>query len=306
MIHEFATRNALRCTAFAIAFSLLPGSSRAEVGVVLDGSAARGPYLVEITDDPVPVGGVWAQFSTSTSRVVLNPQGAANGDGNPDFVFNPVSNLPIVAWSKNNAGNYDIVVSLFSAGAWSTPQVVAGSPSNELDPRLVVDAAGTVHLFYWVDTGTTQRVYYSHAPLDLSSWSAAVPVSGFGESACRPGAAIYTGVLRVAYEVHPGGFGTIPRQVVVAAYENGTFISQIVATSNNPWGLWPAARSHAGRFWVEWIDSTGTSEFPGEFGWVRWDSNLLQWGPKQIDPFATREERDFKVRPGIRLEAVAP
>ena len=299
-------RTALLCAGFATALLVPRGDIRAEVGVALDASAVRGPYLHAIVDDPTPFGAAWTKFSASPSRVVLNPQGAANGDGNPDFVFNPVSNLPIVAWARNNAGNYDVVVSAFSAGAWSSPQVVAGSSDNELDPRLVVDATGAVHLFYWVDTGTTQRVYYRHAPSDLASWSVAVSVSALGEAACRPGAAIYNGVLRVAYEVHPGGYGTIPRQVVVAAYEDGTFISEIVATSNNAWELWPAARSHAGRLWVEWIDSTGASECPGEFGWIRWDSNVLQWGPKQIDPFATREERDFKVRPGIRLEAVAP
>ena len=299
-------RTVLLCAGFATVFLAPRGHSRAEVGVALDATAIRGPYLHTIVDDPTPFGSAWTRFSSSPTRVVLNEQGAANGDGNPDFVFNAVSNLPIVAWSRRNAGNYDVVVSAFSAGAWSTPQVVVGSPDNELDPRLVVDATGTVHLFYWVDTGTTQRVYYSHGSPDLSSWSAAVPVSSLGEAACRPGPTIYNGLLRVAYEVHPGGFGTIPRQVVVARYEDSTFISEIVATSNNPWELWPAARSHAGRFWVEWIDSTGANECPGEFGWMRWDPILLQWGPKQIDPFATREERDFHVRPGIRLEAVAP
>ncbi len=171
-------------------FSVSQHDSRAEVGVALDASFARSPYVQIIVDDPSPVGTAWRRFSASPSRVVLNAQGEANGDGSPDFVLNPVSSLPIVVWARNNAGNFDVVVSAFSGGAWSTPQVVAGSPSNELDPRVVVDSAGTVHLLYWVDTGATQRVYYRHAPSDLSSWSAAIPVSGLGDAACRPGATI--------------------------------------------------------------------------------------------------------------------
>jgi hypothetical protein len=294
------------CAVLATAFLLSQGNPRAEVGVTLDAGKVRGPYLHAIVDDPTPFGTTWRRFSAAPSRVVLNEQGEANGDGNPDFVLNPISSLAIVAWARNNAGNFDVVVSAFSGGAWSTPQVVAGSSANELDPRLVVDAAGTVHLLYWVDTGTTQRVYYRHAPSDLSSWSAAILVSGLGEAACRPGAAIHGGVLRVAYEVHPAGYGTVPTQIVAAAYDGGGFNSEIVATSNNPAEVWPAVRSHASRLWVEWIDSACASECPGELGWMRWDPSLLQWGVKRTDPFATTGERDFSVRPGIRLEAVAP
>ncbi len=294
------------CAGFTAALSLFQGGSRAEVGVALDAGLARGAYVQIIVDDPSPVGTAWRRFSVTPSRVVLNAQGEANGDGNPDFVLNSVSGLPIVAWARNNADNYDVVVSAFSGGAWSTPQVVVGSSANELDPRIVVDAAGTVHLLYWVDTGTTQRVYYRHAPSDLSSWSAAIPVSGLGEAACRPGAAIHDGVLRVAYEVHPGGHDTVPKQIVAAAYAGGGFNSEVVASSNNPAEVWPAVRSHASRLWVEWIDSACENESPGELGWMRWDSSLLQWGVKRTDPFATTGERDFNVRPGIRLEAIAP
>jgi hypothetical protein len=304
----------LRTVAFQLFAAILAIASArtagAEVGVVLVGpvgtAPVRGPYRLGISEDPTPFGSAWYSFSSSPSRVVLNPQGAVNGDGNPAFVLNPVSNTPIVTWSRNNSGHFEVVVSAFIAGAWSTPQVVSASSANELDPSLAVDATGAVHLFYWVDTGATQRVYYTHAPSDLSSWSASIPVSSVGESACRPGAAIHNDTLSVAYESHPGGYGTIPSQVVVADYDGSNFISAVAVTSNNPAELWPAVRAHAGRYWVEWVDSACSTGIQGELGWMRWDSTLSQWQPMRTDPFATTEERDFNVRPGIRLEAVAP
>ena len=135
---------------------------------------------------------------------------------------------------------------------------------------------------------------------------APVAVSSPGEAACRPKATEFQGVIHVAYEAHPGGYGTVPRQIVAATYQGGGFVSETISTSNNPAELWPAMRSHAGRLWVEWIDTESAGASPGELGWRRWNPGLLEWEPTRLDSFATGGDRDYQVRPGIRLEVVAP
>jgi len=306
-------RRSTRTPAFPVFVLLLiaagAGSSLAvaEVGVALTspaGAPAAGPYVLEIVDAPDPIGTVWHRLTSSPTHIVVNPEGEANGDGDPSFVFNSVSGLPIVAWSRNSGSGYDVVVSVFTGGAWTVPIVVAGSSANELDPNVFLDGAGNVHLVYWVDDGISRTVFHRQAPPDVSSWSAADQVSAPGETACRPAGVVHGGMVRVAYEVHPMGFGSSPRQVVLARYETGGIVAEIVATTNNTTNVFPEVHSQSGKLWLDWIDAHGATEFEGETAWTRLGSG--GWEVVHYDPFANREERDFLVRREIKLEALAP
>jgi len=280
----------------------------AEVGVGLSSPSSTGatsPYVFEIVDAPDPIGTVWHRFTSSPLRIVLNPEGEANGDGDPSFVFNSASGLPIVAWSRNSVSGYDVVVSVFTGGAWTTPTVVAGSSANELDPNVFLDGAGNVHLVYWVDDGSSCTVFHRQAPPNVSSWSAADQVSAPGETACRPAGVFHGGMVRVAYESHPMGYGSTPRQVILARYDIGGLVSEIVATTNNTTNLYPEAHSQAGKLWVDWIDDHGATEFEGDTAWTRLGSGGA-WEAIRYTPFANREERDLLVRRVIKLQALAP
>ena len=290
---------------FAIAMALLAaGSARAEVGVVTQPGPSAHPvvYFLEITEDPSPIGTVWRKLTAPDPfHLDLNPQGETNGDGMPSVVTDANTGLVAAAWSRNSATGFDIVVSRFVADSWTTPQLVAAAPANERDPQLVLAPDGSVNMFYWVD-GATPQVFHTVAPSDLSSWSAPVLVSQPGVASCRPAGAFYDGVLRVAYEVHNFGSGNTPRQVVLARFENGAFTPEVVAMTNNLGEVRPQVHSHSGHIWVDWVDheTTGGS---GELAWTR-QSAQGQWEAIHFEPFANREQRDYRVRGGARLKAI--
>lgn len=291
---------------FVLAIGLLaPGIVRAEVGVATEPGLAAALVVYALdgsTEDPTPINTVWRKFGPiDVDRVALNPIGEANGDGMPSLLMDAATGLVVAAWSRNSANGFDVVVSRFVSGAWTAEQVVAGSSADELDPQLVLDPDGSVHMFYWVD-GVTPQVLHVVAPPDLSSWSTAVPVSQSGESACRAAGAFHNGVLRVAYELHNLGAGSLPRQVVLARFENGAFTPEVVAVTNNLGNVRPQAHSHAGRLWVDWVDHE-TSGGSGEIAWTRQNAQG-QWEAIRYEPFANRVEREYLTRGGVRMKAI--
>ena len=275
-----------------------------EVGVAIH-TAPSDPgtiYVLEITEDPTPINTIWRKLGPpSLYRAELNPGGEVNGDGPPSLVPDVASGSTFATWALNTSGGYDVVVSRFSAGAWSAPQTVAGGSLNQLDPKLTLDSSGSVHLFYWVDSSPPQ-VFHTSAPPDLSSWSAPIQVSDPGEPSLRPTGGFWNGVLRVAYEVHNFGTGQTPREVVLARLENGAFVPEVVAITNNLGEVRPEVHSHAGKLWVDWVDyEDGTGG--GELAWTRLNASG-QWEPIRFEPFSTYEQRDHLVRGGARMKAI--
>jgi hypothetical protein len=284
------------------ALMLCPVLTRAEVGVHLqtnDDSDLKVPYIIRsITDSPDPFGYAWAQFSANPSRRVLNPEGYLNGDGSPSMVLNPFSDMAIVAWARNSASGFDVVVSHLSDDTWSQPQVLADHLEDALDPKLFVDPSdGTVHLVYWISE-LSPRVMHREAPPDLSSWTAAVQVSDLGEPACRPNGVIHEGELRVVYEAHNGGLGEPPLEIVMATRDGSTFSTETVEISHYPEKNWPESHSAAGRLWIDWVDSGA------EVGWVTLNPQG-QWDPVEHEPYATSEDLLYRIRGTIRLQVIA-
>ena len=279
---------------------------RAEVGVFSQpGSSERlVVYRLGITEDPTPFGSLWRKLAPpDTFHLELNPQGEMNGDGMPSIVSDAGIGLVAAAWSRNSANGFDIVSSRFVGGAWTVPQVVFGSSANDFDPDLVLDPDGSVHMFYWVD-GVTPQVFHSVAPSDLSSWSTPVPVAQPGQAVTAPTGAYYNGVLYVAYELHIFGIGNAPAEIVLARFENGAFTPEVVAMTNNAGDVRPEVHSHAGRIWVDWVDSETTGG-SGEVAWTRQNAQG-QWETTCYEPFANYEEREYLVRRGVRIEAIQP
>jgi len=282
-------------TGMLVALVGMPAS--AEVGAYLYANGSPAVYELEsIVDDPEPVGTIWIRyFPDSPQRLVLNDQGQASGDGAPSLIRR--SSLPIAAWAKNSPAGYDIVVSRFTGGSWTAPETVADSPADELDPMLVLDASdGSIHLLYWILDGTP-RVMHRQAPADLSSWSAPLQVSQPGEIACRPSGAIHEGVLQVVYEVHALGYGSTPRQIVLAAQDGQGYISEVLATTPYDGDNWPQVHSTHGKHWVDWIDTDS------DMGWTRRQPGG-SWEPVQTETFETPEERDYRVRQQVRILAL--
>jgi hypothetical protein len=286
-------------TGMALLASLAWGSApaRAEVGVSRPGTD-RLPYiLAQITDDSDPWGAAWNRLGTSPDRDVLNDAGGLRGDGLPSIAIHSDGRV-LVAWPRNSEAGFDVVLSVHAGAGWSEPQVVAGSTSDEVSPSLVVAPGGDVHLVYSVG-GSDPRVVHRQAPADLSSWSEETRVSPAGDPARSSSAAWHAGALRVVYELNDFGLGQTPRKIVLARHEAGAFQPEIVAVTAYDGDTGPRVNSHAGRMWVEWVDAAD------ELAWTRLDAQG-QWEPLRYEPFVSARDREFHVRPGVRLEAVAP
>ena len=261
-----------------------------------------GGKMQAIGNDPDPINTVWHRYSAlGSGNVVLNPEGEANGDGDPSILSDPAHGWFVATWSRNSVSGFDVVVSRFANGAWTTPQVVVDEAANALDPQLVVDAAGVVHLFYWHDGASPQVLELRST--DLDTWTAPTVVSQPGEVACRPSGAVHQSVLRVAYEVHEFGYGNSPRKVVLARYDGGAFVTEVVAMTNNLGTVSPQVHSHAGRLWVDWVDAENRSA--GELAWTRLDG-AGHWEPIHYLSFGTYAEREYFARGTIRMQAIQP
>jgi hypothetical protein len=292
------------CTVAAVCVLVLVPGVHAEVGVhdlTPTGSEMPVPYILGIiTDEGNPIEPLfWSEVrAPSPSYRVLNPEGDAAGDGRPDLVLHPTTRQPIVAWARHAPTGFDVVVSRYADGAWTVPDVVVDVSEDALDPRLAIDpATGEVNLVYWID-GAVPRVEWRVAPADLSIWSEPEVVSGPQEQAARPQATFDQGTLRVAYEVDLAAQGGAPRQVVLARRDAGSFVPEIVATTQHDGPVRPEVHAHGGRLWIDWIDS-------GEaVAWTRWDPLASSWEVIRTEPYVDLEDLEYHVRGAVRAKAL--
>jgi len=255
----------------------------------------EGPYVWGIIDDPDPTGRFRRRIpAADDERVILYEQGEAAAS--PSTLYTSLTPRPIAAWARESASGFDVVVSRYERGVWTSPEIVAGSPADELDPQLTQDPSdGSVHLVYWIDA-ESPVVVHQWAPADLSGWSAPELVSAPGEIALRPAACFHDGALRVAYESHGPGENGLPRLIVLATRVGPGFTTVVVATTHHSAPSWPQVHSRRGRMWVDWIDDSG------EMTWRRSRPDG-GWEPVAREPFTTVEDRSF-ARGRIGLRAV--
>ncbi len=303
---------ALRRVRSVVSIAVLAGAAasappRAEVGMAVP-DEAKGPdrgtggYMWSITDDPEPFNGSWLCVLPPDQRrhLQLNCDGAKRGDGPPSMLRVPVSGLTAVAWSRRRTGgDYDVVISVFRSGAWTAPTVVAGSSEAELDPFLVAEPDGAVHLLYWVDAGAESYVVERKAPADLSGWSEPFPISEPGGQASRPAGAIVGDALLVSYE--RGYPGSVPggTDVMLAEVHTGTVDRAVVATVAGASALWPRVHAERGHLWVDWIASAAPAGYPGTMAWSVRDAKGGFSTPSLV-AFTSEVVRDFHVRGRIR------
>lgn len=288
----------------ALGLVLAPGAW-AEVGMPFGdpqtGSRTHGPLVSVIGDAPDPFPDVWNPVTfPGSGSVPLNPGGSENGDGEPSIAHNPATGEWLVAWARSSLSGYDVVVSRFLDGAWSEPVVAAGGLGDEADPWLAISEAGDIHVVY-VSTDPVRSIRLTVAPPDLSIWSAPEQVSDPAVHSTSPSAVFHDGELRVVYESHDLGYGATPKSLVMSRLEGGRFVREVVAVTSHPGSSQPRVGSHDGKAWLDWIDATFATG-SGELAWIR----LGEPGPTNFVPYVDAFDREFHVRPGVRLRVVAP
>ncbi|MCP3979254.1 MAG: hypothetical protein GY716_08000 [bacterium] len=293
-------RRVILASVLSVVALLAAPAAVAEVAVALgpaNETELSIPYIMgSIVDDPDPQGRAWQRFSpTGGSRVVLNEQGYANGDGPPSMIVEKGTRNAIVAWARNSPSGFEIVISKFSNGAWSTPIVAIDDVADVLDPFLLEGPDGTIHLFFCVADSAPRIMHVETA--DLSTWTQPGLVSAVGEVATRPSAVFHEGVLKVVYESHGAALGSLPKQIVLATDQGASFGYEVLAGTSYTDPNRPQIHSVVERLWVDWVDQ------PGQMTWRRDDASG-NWDAIETESFQTSEERDYHVRGEIRGQAL--
>jgi hypothetical protein len=228
-----------------------------------------GPYVGgKIIDDSEPFPTALPR-SAGTTRTTFDRRATADGNTTP-ATLQLDSDVTLKVWSTKTELGYDVLASRLENGSWTVPQTLAGSPLDELDPRLSVDPAdGSVHLVFWVHD-EMPRVMHRQASADLSAWSDAVRVSEAYEYAVRPSLGFHDGALRIAYEAHTLGYGGTPRQIVLASRESWGFSTEVVATTQYRGPNLPEVHSSVGKLSIAWVDDADTMGLTWQLGHGRW------------------------------------
>jgi hypothetical protein len=204
--------------------------------------------LMAIGDGPDPIDPLgWRPIRNIPSERGLNSGGYDRGDGRPDIAYRS-STWPVAVWAYNTGADFDISFSEWTGTAWSAFEFLTSSLVDELDPRLFVEADGTIHVVWWEDGATDSVRLLSRDP--LGAWDAApVLVTSDGR---RPSVAVWGGVLRVAYE-RGSEEPDMNQDIVVARQESDeSFTPEIVARTERTDRLDAILHVENGRLWVDW------------------------------------------------------
>ncbi|MDH3628931.1 MAG: hypothetical protein OEV00_00755 [Acidobacteriota bacterium] len=248
--------------------------------------------IIEGTD---PVG-TWTRTIDSPYLVHLNQNGDANGDGRPAVVHSRNTGRTAVAWASNNGSDFDVVVSVFDNGSWSTPVIVAGGSFDQRDPQLAIDpATGDLHVVFWED-GTTERVFHASGDPTGQAWSTPTVVSEPGDVAVRPSIAYHQGQQTIAYESHNFGIEGLPKLIVVATNVGGSYSYEMLVGTQRSGSCAIEVHSSNTTIWVEWIDAEG------QIGWQR-RSGSGSWESTQFESYSDAVDLEYHVRRRIQSTA---
>lgn len=133
----------------AAVLALLPAAAQAEVSVMVD---ARGRVKRVVVMSRGGTGTIWSQVRARVPlETMLNPLGDTTGDLAPTIAIHPKTGHPWAIWPRNEGNQKRLVVSYWTGKSWSTPQPIAAPDlvgSDQVEPRLVFDGAGTPYLVF--------------------------------------------------------------------------------------------------------------------------------------------------------------
>lgn len=229
-------------------------NSRAEVSVDLArGSRVNPIVLAGITEGSDPIG-VWRQFRGIAQSQVLNAGGDARGDGPPNLSSLP-DGRPLVVWAYNAGPDRDVALSEWTGTEWGPTAYLTVGSEDELDPRIFVEADGTLHVVWWVNDAVDRVMLASRAP-GAPQWSLAVQVTSTFESGRRPTVAVANGVLKVAYERDSLQPGAAQDVVVVRREPGGAFTVEAALPTQRTDRLDTVLHVENGQIWFEWAQDS--------------------------------------------------
>lgn len=255
---------------------------------------------VEIVDAPDPIGNgvtLYQRGGGGLNAPKYNSDSAPNG---PEVAIDPASGRTVVGWREPVSAGFDVVLVSANALGWGQPfRVAAGGPSGSA-PSAVFMPDGSLTILYVGDSGSQPRVFSRTASPPDWYWSPPQPVSTEGEQVSGVHATTHAGQLHVVYARREG-----PATSLVHATPNGAgYDRSVIATSSFAGDTAPRIHTHAGVLWIDWVDAEAPTG-AGELAWKRRGTGSA-WEPTRYEAYTSPFQRDYHVRPGIRLEAIAP
>ena len=247
--------------------------------------------------DPIdPLG--WQSFRQIAPAQILNSTGDLRGDGRPDIAWCSPSGWPVVVWAWNLGVDHDVAFSEWTGTEWSAVTYLTSTSSDDLDPRVFVEADGTIDVVWWT-AGAPDAVYLATRAAGSSTWSAPVLVSDAAESARRPSVVVSDGVLRVAYERDSSQTGMAQDVVVRKRQLDGSFVTEIVARTARIERLDAMLHAEQGKLWVDW------KQADDQIGYCRAVASL--WDAPSTAPWSDASWIGVEdTRRSIRLQVLGP
>lgn len=187
-----------------VILAILPSMVRAEVAVQLDRrGAVKNVVTLFRTSGPRPV--IWGQVRGRVPmQVMLNPLGDTYGDLAPTLAINPVTGRPWAVWPRNEGNQKRLVFSAWDGKGWTAPLPVAQPDIlgyDQLEPRLVFDAAGVPYLVF-TEAAPRGRVLF--VTVTRGQWAPPLLLSDKGVDSRQPLTSLEGPILNVAFSTAAG------------------------------------------------------------------------------------------------------
>lgn len=220
----------------------------AEVEVCSDLTPVVTLTVRTITDDSDPVSADWIPIGPTGPGTLL-------GIGGPPHVtYAPETSWPLAVWAGAPAFDHEIAFAEWTGSAWSSTVYLTSNFLEDLDPRVFVEADGTVHVVWW-QSGEIHRVYLVTRPAGLSTWDTPVQVSLESEFARRPSVAVFDGELWIGYERNSSQPGMAQDVIVARMEQNGNFTRSVLGSTSRVAELDVMLHAVAGRQSMDWKHS---------------------------------------------------
>ena len=278
------------------------GSTRADDAIPIEPLDPEPPRIqrLEIVDAPDPIGnGITLRTKSggSPNAPTYSPNAVPES---PDVAVDPASGRAVAGWLERAGGTYDFVAASANSSGWGAPCRVAGTGVAASAPAVLFLPDGRLAVVYVVASETESRAFVRIASAPEWRFSPPEPVSPSGEVVTHAHATVHEGQLLVVYARRDG-----PATSIVQATPSASgFDLEVVAVSSFAGSTQPQIHSHAGRLWIDWVDAEAPTG-AGELAWKRRGAGGV-WETTRYEATASPFQRDYHVRPGVRLQAIAP
>jgi hypothetical protein len=121
----------------------------------------------------------YRQYDDGTTASSLVPgTDDASADRDPAIEIDPATGQPVLVWSRNEGGGYQVYVSRFDGSAWAFPKPVFVQPGNGKSPDIRI-ASALIHVMWRQETSAT-RVSLDRTTLDRVFGPETLPISDAG------------------------------------------------------------------------------------------------------------------------------